>query len=178
MLNVQRPSLELVNSYLEMQEAFQRCGEPVWESNLPRKDESQADFIDRLLRSETQPEIGMVEEVSFWAAIGLKVVGRIALRLKLNEHLKVFGGHIGYEVHPDFRKQGIAKNMLKFVLKTNEALAIQRLLLTCSPDNLASNRTIISCGGRLEKTETVASRNRMTNYYWINLAETTNYGSN
>lgn len=47
---------------------------------------------------------------------------------------------------------------------------IAKLLLTCAPDNLASNRTILANGGVLERTIFVERVGRETNLYWICLA--------
>jgi len=94
---------------------------------------------------------------------------RIALRHWLNENLKEFGGHIGYEVRPSFRKLGIAKEMLRQILQTPKAKEIGRLLLTCSPDNIASNKTILANKGVFEKSAFVEKWQRLTNYYWIDL---------
>ena len=79
-------------------------------------------------------------------------MGRIALWRCLTHDLEVFGGHIGYEVQPSFRRKGIAKVMLGQVFSTAKAKEIGRLLSTCAPDNIASNKTILSNGGVLIKT--------------------------
>src|SRR5690606_7632066 len=102
---------------------------------------------------------------------GNLVVGRISFRHRLNENLKVFGGHIGYEVRPSWRKKGVATEMLRMLLKTERAKQIGRLLLTCAPDNVASNKVILANGGVLEKTAFVERVGRMSNYYWIELGE-------
>lgn len=102
-------------------------------------------------------------------AIGSKVVGRIALRHRLNANLTEFGGHIGYEVRPTVRRQGIATEMLRLILATQKANEIGRLLLTCSPTNAASNKTIVANGGVLERTIWVKRVKRDTNLYWIDL---------
>jgi predicted acetyltransferase len=87
----------------------------------------------------------------------------------LNSNLEEFGGHIGYEVRPSCRMRGVAKEMLYQLLQTARAKEIGSLLLTCAPDNLASNKTIIANGGVLAKTAYVERWKRDTNYYWIKL---------
>ena len=99
------------------------------------------------------------------------LLGRIALRHFLNDNLKEFGGNIGYEVRPSARRKGIATEMLRLLLLTPKAKEIGRVLLTCAPDNIGSNRTIVSNGGILEKTVFVQKWNRDTNYYWIVIAD-------
>lgn len=52
------------------------------------------------------------------------------------------------------------------VLRTPKAREVGKLLLTCAPDNLASNRTIRANGGVLERTVLVERIGRETNLYW------------
>jgi predicted acetyltransferase len=59
--------------------------------------------------------------------------------------------------------------MLRQVLLTAKAREIGKLLVTCAPDNVASNRAIRANGGVLERTLFVARVGRDTNLYWISL---------
>ena len=169
MLTLQPPSEEWVTSYFEFIAEMRRHGEKIWEGIIPKYNESTLQFVQRLLRAESHPAPGLVAETTYWACEGRTVVGRIALRHYLNEELKKFGGHIGYEVRPSYRKRGIAKEMLRQTLRTPKAKEIRNLLLTCAPDNVASNKTIIANGGALSKTSFVEKWQRDTNYYWIHL---------
>ncbi len=141
----------------------------MWEDVLPKLGESPSDFILRLQRAQTATAPNQIAESTYWANLNGIVVGRIALRHALNENLKVFGGHIGYEVRPSYRQKGIGNEMLKAVLQTPKAKSLGRLLLTCAPDNIASNKTIMTNGGVLFKTAFVEKWQRNTNYYWIDL---------
>lgn len=163
------PSTDLASSYLESLDEMRAIGEEVWIGNEPRSSETPESFVQRLLLAPTKPEPGLVPESIYWAVQAQKVVGRIALRHVLNENLKEYGGHIGYEVRPSSRRAGVAKEILKLLLETPKAREIGRLLLTCSPDNIGSNKTILANGGVLEKTAFVPKWNRLTNYYWIDL---------
>ena len=167
MIELRRPDEKLIVSYLEFLDEMRAAGEKVWDGMVPEKSESNAQFVDRLLRQEVQPSPGLVAESTFWACEENQVIGRIALRHELNENLKEFGGHIGYEVRPSCRRQGFAKEMLKQVLGAPKAREIGKLLLTCAPDNIASNKTIAANGGTLTKTAFVKKWDRETNYYWI-----------
>ncbi len=144
-------------------------GEKVWEDTIPHSTETSEQFINRIHKDETTSTETKVPETHYWAVMDNEVVGRISFRHKLNENLKDFGGHIGYEVRPSARKKGVATAMLKVVLETPRAKQIGKLLLTCSPDNIASIKTIIANGGVLKETKFVARVNRNTSLYWITL---------
>ena len=164
-----QPNLDFFASYMQSIDEMSACGEKIWEDIIQKGDETPEQFIARLLRSANSPAPDRVPETTHWAMIDNEVVGRIALRHVLNENLKEFGGHIGYEVRPSFRRKGVAVAMLKKLLATPKAKEIGRLLLTCAPDNIASNKTIIANGGVLTQTQYVEKWNRNTNYYWIDL---------
>ncbi len=175
MIDLQRPSTKFVQSYLDSIAEMHTLGETIWEGWVPQAGESPLDFVQRLLQGEHNPHHGLVSSSVYWAVSNGNVVGRIDLRHHLNESLEEFGGHIGYEVRPSFRRKGIGKEMLHQLLKLPRAKTIGRLLLTCSPDNIASNKTIIANGGVLDRTAFVEKWQRWTNYYWIELCETQDF---
>jgi predicted acetyltransferase len=133
--------------------------------------ETSESFVARLLRAEVTPEPTRVPQTTYWATVDGAVVGHIGLHHRLNEELAELGGHIGYTVRPSCRGHGLAKEMLRQVLRTPRAREIGRLLLTCAPDNAASNRTIRANGGVLERTIFVERIARETNLYWIVLSD-------
>ncbi|GEP85003.1 putative GNAT family acetyltransferase [Staphylococcus piscifermentans] len=73
-----------------------------------------------------------------------KIIGAVNIRHYLNEHLKRIGGHIGYGVRPDYRRQGYAKSLLKAGLKFLNQHGVVDALVTCDKSNVASARTIIA----------------------------------
>lgn len=168
-IKLERPGTLLVPSYLGFIEEMEKAGEEIWHSFIPTAFEDHGQFAQRVLDYETVDRPHFVRETVYWPTREGEVVGRIALRHSLNEGLKEFGGHIGYEVRPSCRRQGIARDMLRRILETSKAREIGKILLTCAPENIASNKTILANGGVLEKTVFVKERNRQTNYYWINL---------
>jgi len=169
MLSLHRPSTELVPSYLGSIAEMRDLGETIWDGWLPEASESPSHFVQRLARAEHAPEPGRVAESVYWAVSDGVVVGRIALRHHLNASLEEFGGHIGYEVRPSFRRKGIGKDMLRQLLELPKAREIGRLLVTCAPDNVASAATITANGGVLARTAFVQERQRLTSYYRIDL---------
>lgn len=85
-----------------------------------------------------------------WISSGEEIVGFLAIRHTLNEHLLDQGGHIGYSVRPSHRRQGHASRALGLALPLVASLGIDRVLVTCENDNEASRRTIEANGGVLE----------------------------
>ncbi len=89
------------------------------------------------------------------------------IRHFLNDYLEKFGGHIGYSVRKSERQKRYAKKMLELALEKCKELNINRVLLTCSKDNIPSMKTILSQGGVLENE--VLEGERITCRYWIDL---------
>jgi predicted acetyltransferase len=160
--------VELASSYLEFLAEIAAHGERVWPAQ-PEPGETAEELVYRLVQAEVAPEPPHVPQTTYWATEGDTVVGHIGLRHRLNAELAEFGGHIGYSVRPSRRGRGLATEMLRRVLQTPRAKEIGRLLLTCAPDNVASNRTIRANGGVLERTSFVTRIDRATNLYWITL---------
>ncbi len=100
-----------------------------------------------------------------------KIIGMINIRLRLNDDLKRFGGHIGYSIRPTERRKGYNKINLYLGLKKCAEHGIDRVMIDCAVDNIGSDKTIKSLGGVLERTELDSSDNELVNVYWINVKQ-------
>jgi predicted acetyltransferase len=96
-----------------------------------------------------------------------KLIGIINIRHSLNEYLYNYGGHIGYCVKKNERRKGYAKEMLKMVLEKCARLGLEKVLITCDANNIASAKTIKSCGGVLENE--VPLEDTVIQRYWVDL---------
>jgi predicted acetyltransferase len=166
---MERPAVERVASYLQLIDELRTHGDRVWESWVPRTAEDPAEFVARLVRAETAALPPAVPATTYWATISSNVVGRAALRHGLTDELAEFGGHVSFDVRPSYRRRGVATEMLRWMLSTDEARKIGSLLITCAPTNIGSNKTILANGGRLVKTSFVERVKRDTNYYAFDL---------
>jgi predicted acetyltransferase len=92
---------------------------------------------------------------------GEEVIGFLAVRHTLTAWLLEEGGHIGYSVRPSRREQGHASRALALAVRRCAELGLDRVLLTCDEDNVASRRTIEHNGGVYEDTRNGKRR------YWI-----------
>ena len=111
------------------------------------------------------PAPGRVHATSWWIVEGDTLLGAIQLRHELNDFLLDAGGHIGYGVRPSARRLGHASWALGEALVRAASLGLDRVLVTCDDDNLASQRTIERNGGVLEDVrDTSIGRKRR---YWI-----------
>ena len=96
-------------------------------------------------------------------------VGAVNIRHYLNERLLRNGGHIGDGVRPSLRGQGIGTVMVGLALKECRKLGIDRVLMVCDRDNVASAKTIIRNGGVMENEIEVDGF--LEQRYWIELGE-------
>ena len=92
-----------------------------------------------------------------------RALGFLNLRLRLNEGLLNYAGHIGYSIRPSERGKGYAKESLRQGLQVAKEKNIKRALVTCSTENPASRAVIIANGGQFEDVRNETER------YWIDL---------
>jgi len=98
------------------------------------------------------------------------ILGSIRIRKELtSEFLKNYGGHIGYDISPPYRRNGYGKLILKLGLEKAKRMNINSVLITCEPDNYASIRVIEANGGVFESEIPYCGKNKAIRRYWINL---------
>ncbi|MBQ3077481.1 MAG: GNAT family N-acetyltransferase [Clostridia bacterium] len=72
-------------------------------------------------------------------------LGHIHLRVGMNDNI-YYGGHIGYGVREPYRGHGYARRACLLVAPFARFLGHDELVITTTPDNLASLRTIEGLG--------------------------------
>jgi predicted acetyltransferase len=94
-----------------------------------------------------QPEKGYVPAYAWHIVLHNteKKVGRLNLRIGDNEGL-YYGGNIGYEVFPELRGNHYAAKACRLVEQVALAHDLKRIIITCTPDNIGSIKTIESIG--------------------------------
>jgi predicted acetyltransferase len=122
-------------------------------------------------RGENLPA-NYVPSTFLFAFAGTRIVGRVTIRHALNPFLERFGGHIGYAVVPEFRRQGYATEILRQSVQiARQKLGLTRVLVTCDDDNIGSIKTIEKNGGVLESIVTGPDVNKPKRRYWIATAD-------
>ena len=77
-------------------------------------------------------------------------VGAVNIRHYLNDYLLSYGGHIGDGIRPSERRKGYGTLLIKLSLEKCKELGIDKVLMTCAKNNVASRKTITNNGGVLE----------------------------
>lgn len=88
--------------------------------------------------------------------------------------MKKFGGNIGYCIRPTERKKGYNKINLYLGLIEAQILGLQKVMLDCDVNNIASSKTMESLGGILERTEINPYDGILTSIYWIDVPQSIN----
>lgn len=96
-----------------------------------------------------------------------RICGAVNIRHRLNDNLKLGGGHIGYGIRPKARKQSYGTEILKLALEKAIDMGIQKVLVSCYKENVNSARIIQRNGGVLDSE--IEEDNKITQRYWIQL---------
>lgn len=83
-----------------------------------------------------------------------EVVGKIILREGTNEE-RYYDGHIGYTVDQKYRGNNYAYQATRLLKKEAQILGFDELIITCSPENLASKKTILNLEAEYLETLTI-----------------------
>jgi len=97
---------------------------------------------------------GYVPHTVYWLVDEEGYIGRVDIRHQLNDFLDKMGGHIGYDIRPTRRLQGMGKLILKLALEKAKELGIKEAVITCDLDNMGSRRIIEANGGKFVEVAT------------------------
>lgn len=152
--------------FLEMGGSMDGC------SNLRRYENMMEwyDWIQKAERRETCPPnwVPDTQFVTVRHSDG-KIVGMLDIRHELNEACRNLFGNIGYSVRHSERGKGYATIQLGLAKMVCKSMDMEKILISCHKENLASAKTILRNGGVLEN-EVVDQRNgEVLQRYWITL---------
>lgn len=94
-------------------------------------------------------------------------IGEICIRHRLNDALRLRGGHIGYVIRYGEWGKGYGTLMLKLALEKAQARGLSKVLITCDDTNIASSRVMEHNGCVLE--DKVVVEGVLNRRYWKTL---------
>ena len=100
----------------------------------------------RFRRIVVEPGRGLVPFLHFAVRAGGQDVGHINLRVGDTDHVRLYVGHIGFSIDATHRGHGDAR-VACLALASLVRCCCGIAALTCSPENVASRRTIERLGG-------------------------------
>lgn len=163
------PTIDLRQTYLDFYQEWIDSGEDMvpWViSKDPSDFEEMLNFLFSRENGENLPE-NWVADSTYWLVTDAnKVVGVVNIRHSLSEKLLHSGGHVGYGIRPSERRRGYAAQLLALALEKTKQLGIEKVLVVCDENNMASERTIIRNGGLQDVSYTEEDGN-VVKRFWI-----------
>jgi len=169
-----RPTMAYKNSVIAAMHEFKADGHHRYnELDINSVEQHFDAYVAR--EYDEQPPGNWVPNTIYWLVDdvppeqGGAFIGRISLRHYLNESLRNFGGHIGYEIRPSRRRQGHGTRMLALLLEICRERGMDKVMLTCDDDNTGSQKIIKNNGGVLEDVRKLPTRKQPVMRWWITL---------
>jgi tagatose 1,6-diphosphate aldolase len=107
-------------------------------------------------RQSGEPAMGRLPAYHFWMLVrhgvgepAIRLVGGISLRIGANAEIESFSGNVGYHVYPPARGHHFAERACRLILPLARRHGMERLWITCNPDNAASRRTCERLGAKM-----------------------------
>lgn len=138
--------------------------------NAYRNGENYQDMLKRLENRRNGIKIANrdVPATVYFIIDNNKLVGTIDLRHELNDNYFSRLGHVAYYIKPEERKKGCATKALSLALQKYKKQKIEKVLITCLEDNVASRKVIEKNGGKLEKSFYDDITKKYIQRFWIN----------
>jgi predicted acetyltransferase len=161
------PTEELRPEFLAMAEEYSLAGDPRYRPALEDFHAYLRGLLDGARGIGLPP--GRIPYSTFWLTSGRHPIGRSNVRHRLTPDLEDEGGHVGYDIRPSERLKGYGKLILRLTLAEARKLGLDRALLTCDTDNVASAKVIEGNGGRLRDRAVSKRSGKLISRYWIEL---------
>ena len=145
-----KPCEKYLGSYLEACRELKEMNIDAVAYHDPDKYDEWKDSFFKKMEDQSKgiglPE-GYVPCTTYWLVDGSNFIGRGSIRHHLNDFLKKYGGHIGYFIRKDCWNMGYGTLQLRLLLEKAHELGIEKALLTCDANNIASARVTEKTGG-------------------------------
>ena len=171
-----KASAELLPAYLDF---CRECWGQVHDSYLLNDPENYDTWRHTLVEDLAAHEEGkglapgMMPSARFWIMDGARCIGAADLRLKLNDALCDYGGHLGLVLRPSVRGQGHSRCVNMLLLEEARKLGLAELLITCVAENTAAKRALRSIPGIREEAGQAVFQGKLCDicrFYWTDPA--------
>lgn len=165
------PKEEYLDSYKEAYYEYKNNNVDTYEFSNP----NEIDIFEKFnnYRNEINLKPGRVGADYYWLVDegNKQFIGEISIRHNLTEELKKYGGHIGYGVRYSMWNKGYGSLMLNLALEKAKERNLNKVLITCDDDNIASARVMEHNGAILEDKikNIIDNKSIITRRYWINI---------
>ena len=167
-----KPCLKLESQFMDMVQDFVIAGEELNHLEFQFSLENFPTYVRNCKKWEAGIDLpdGWVPTSTFWLIRQNNImIGTSSLRHKLNDKLRVFGGHIGYKISPAQRQKGYGTTILKLTLVEARRLGLKKVLVTCDNDNITSAKIIEKNSGILKDKCERSEPGKLSRRYWIDL---------
>jgi len=127
------------------------------------------DNFDQFLKHVEKAKNGInnngVKEVFYFAIENDKIVGHGSIRInpELDKNINMYG-HIMYGVVPSKRKKGYGTIICKLLVEKAKEYGIEKIIISCNSDNLASSLIIQKNHGELFESVNDSEGNLINRY--------------
>lgn len=166
---ISKPDEALKSALTDYYFEYQKSGETLYQDLYKGIVENFEAYIHKLKDQENGKQLpdDWAKTTTLFLIHSAEVLGTVRIRHDLtNDFLKNFIGHIGYDVKPSARHKGNGSLLLKAGLDKARQIGLQKVLILCEKNNLASKAIIIKHGGTFE-SEIVDSDGHCYLRFWI-----------
>lgn len=167
MITLVIPDERYLKSYMEAYDEYQAMGVKTFGLTDAKSCDIFEKFENYRLERNLKPD--RVGSDTYWLVDEEKdyFIGEVHVRHRLNDALKLCGGHIGYAVRYSEWNRGYGTLLLRLALDKAREREISEVLVTCDDDNIGSARVMEKNGFVLgDKVEVDGRRIRR---YWKSL---------
>jgi tagatose 1,6-diphosphate aldolase len=122
------------------------------------------EFLKAAPRGQQEGDVaaGRLPAYHFWMLLDppvgdppLRIAGGMGFRVGTSAEIERYSGNIGYHVYPPARGRHLSERACRLVFPLARRHGMERLWITCNPDNAASRRTCERLGARLVEVVTL-----------------------
>lgn len=165
-----KPDRTLQKTLTDYYFEYKKSGEVLYQDLYQGIVENFEAYILKLQDQEKGRQLpeGWANTTTLYLLNGEEVLGSVRIRHDLtNDYISNFIGHIGYDVKPSARQKGVGSLLLRAGLDKARQLGLQKVLVLCEKNNIASKAIIMKQGGIFE-SEIIDDEGHCYLRFWIN----------